>query len=483
MSDSLSATTPTWAEGTWSGAVTPYGALLLPAEVPVHIVEELWMLLRAPGPSLTAVLDRLVMGAGGHLARIPDFSVVVIGAQGVNAAVRGAPVLEVDGEQMDARGVSTWREAFISAPGTVTLSAPEDPGPVLRPAVDAILRVSRLHLGSSVRPTPSTGVPGAATAPVDVVTAVPPVPVTTATRLRRSRNASVPSPVPALAIQSAPGPDPVSAPVPAPVPQPAPQPVPGPVAAPEGGPVPHPVSGPDLVPVAPSAPVADPAEAAGTPDHSVAPGQAAADPSAPVDPSVADEERPGDHDGWTLAALPEDLVDELGTIVLDDSAEDPEGPRAQTRMALSVMCPDGHANPTNYVHCRTCGAELSQPARMIPCPPLGHVLVSSGGSVELDRPVLIGRLPEPQEVPQLAGTSPALVTVPSPELLISRNHLLIELDEWSVLARSLSTSNGTTLRRDGAPPMRLPGTESVLLTNGDILDLGDGQSLVLEDLP
>ena len=152
-------------------------------------------------------------------------------------------------------------------------------------------------------------------------------------------------------------------------------------------------------------------------------------------------------------------------------------------MALSVICAQGHANPTNYVSCRSCGVELSQPARMIACPSLGRLAVSSGSSVELDRPVLVGRMPDPMEVPQLVGVTPSIVRVPSPEYLISRNHLLIELEEWSVLARSLSSSNGTTLRRPGAAPMRLTSAETVLLASGDVLDLGEGQTLLLEDLP
>lgn len=211
---------------------------------------------------------------------------------------------------------------------------------------------------------------------------------------------------------------------------------------------------------------------------------------APLPPEP--EERPGDHDGWTLAGLQDALVGELSPALADGVADATlpsqalltESPgRGDARMALSVICAQGHANPTNYVSCRTCGVELSQPARMIACPALGRLVVSSGGCVELDRPVLVGRMPSPQEVPQLAGATPSIVRVPSPEYLISRNHLLIELEEWSVLARSLSSSNGTTLRRPGAAPMRLTSAETVLLASGDVLDLGDGQSLVLEDLP
>ena len=162
--------------------------------------------------------------------------------------------------------------------------------------------------------------------------------------------------------------------------------------------------------------------------------------------------------------------------------EEPEEP-VSGRQALSVLCPEGHANPTNYVRCRTCGAELSQPARMITCPPLGRLRIPSGQAIPLDRPVLVGRRPTPEDVAQLKDEEPTLVTLPSPERLVSRNHVLIELDEWSVLARNLSAGNGTMLMRDGAAPQKLPSADSVVLRTGDILDLGDDQSLVLEDLP
>ena len=94
--------------------------------------------------------------------------------------------------------------------------------------------------------------------------------------------------------------------------------------------------------------------------------------------------------------------------------------------------------------------------------------------VELDRPVLVGRAPAPSEVRGLEDSAPAVLTVPSPGQLISRNHLLIELDEWSVLARNLSESNGTLLLREGEPARKIPSSEPVLLRAGDVLDLGDG---------
>lgn len=428
MTDARAEHETLWAEGTWSAAVTPRGVLLLPPEVPEELVAELWRLLRDPEGTLTAILDRLVMGAGGHLSRIPDFALVLLEESGTHLALRGAPSLQIDGQSFDAVGVATWMESFLPGDSNVVLSAPEQPGTVPRPAVDAVVRAARLQLGT----------PGA-------------------------EDADVAEPGADLTAEAS-------------VPASEPEPTEEPAAEPDTGAADELQSDQEA-----PAPVA-----AETPTES---------DTAELEPvqSTDRPDLPGDHDGWTVADLPDDLVDELGRMLPEqDDREAPapaqgadtEVPDTEvTRMALSVICPSGHANPTNYVSCRECGAELTQPARIIACPPLGRVRVSSGGAVVLDRPVLVGRDPSPERVNELKGAAPALITVSSPEQIVSRNHLLIQLDEWSVLARSLSAGNGTVLRRDGVSPMRMSSTEPVLLRSGDILDLGDGQSLLLEDIP
>ena len=241
-------------------------------------------------------------------------------------------------------------------------------------------------------------------------------------------------------------------------------------------------------------PLAEPSSPAGTGDDDPDDTDAApAGGSTGDEPQLVDADRvprAGDHDGWTVAELPAELVNELGQTltgsepgsdrpVIDAPKKSPTAPRT----ALSAICPEGHANPTNYVKCRECGRALAQPARVIICPPLGRVRTSTGEVVELDRPVLVGRAPVPSEVRGPGDSAPAVLTVPSPEQLVSRNHLLIELDEWSVLARNLSESNGTLLLREGEPARKIPSSEPVLLRAGDVLDLGDGQSLAMEDLP
>ena len=614
-----------WAEGSWTAAVAPHGVLVLPPTLSEESVIDLWEELRSSQGSLTAILDRLVIAAGGHLSKIPDFALVVTASDGVRIAARGQVGLEIDGESVEARSVSTWREIYLPGSPRIILRAPEPTGPVLRPVVDAVLSVSAVFPAeapgspageeessdaedepdpdaSAVLAPPgaesSPAVPPAESSPVTDGSSAPVVspltPASPATASASPATASSPaaggSPASAFspatpaspATASSPAAPPASPSASSSVSPASPSTFSSPDTAVDGSEVVElteaeelpiagsygidvddvPVDGSQVVELAdadrpadvddvprmvsadsPMPPIGsalqwdepydgaddrddddlDDLDAAGD-ERAVVSGISGGgedDPDQPDgEPGQSEQEEDllpegGDHDGWTLASLPGDLVDDLGPLAsgrpgalsrAQSQAKEaasafyahepstdtpvsiavgirrPDYPAAG-RQALSVLCPEGHANPTNYVRCRACGAELSQPARMITCPPLGRLRLSSGQAVTLDRPILVGRQPSSIDVPQLEGQSPTLVTVPSPEQLISRNHVLIELDEWSVLARNLSAGNGTVLKRDGVSPQKLPYTEPLLLRNGDVLDLGDGQSLVLEDLP
>ena len=210
------------------------------------------------------------------------------------------------------------------------------------------------------------------------------------------------------------------------------------------------------------------------------------------EPSTGGSEGPGrgDHDGQTINGLPEDLVGELVSLVgsgpsspaSPDSAGSPSEPDA-IRIVLSAVCPQGHPNPTNYTVCRVCGAELNRPAKSVACPPLGRVVTSGGESIELNRPLLVGRNPVADDITSVAEVPLRPLTVASPNQLVSRNHILIDLDAWSVLAQDLGNCNGTVLNRQNEAPVRLSSANPVLLRSGDVLDLGDGQTLAFENLP
>ena len=226
------------------------------------------------------------------------------------------------------------------------------------------------------------------------------------------------------------------------------------------------------------------------------PGSAAVDAAMVelVQPSVGEpataELGRGDHDGQTINGLPEDLVGELVSLVGTGpsspaspvSASSPSEPDA-IRIVLSAVCPQGHPNPTNYTVCRVCGAELNRPAKSVACPPLGRVVTSGGESIELNRPLLVGRNPVADDITSVAEVPLRPLTVASPNQLVSRNHILIDLDAWSVLAQDLGNCNGTVLNRQNEAPVRLSSANPVLLRSGDVLDLGDGQTLAFENLP
>ena len=207
------------------------------------------------------------------------------------------------------------------------------------------------------------------------------------------------------------------------------------------------------------------------------------------EPATAELGR-GDHDGQTINGLPEDLVGELVSLVGTGpsspaspvSASSPSEPDA-IRIVLSAVCPQGHPNPTNYTVCRVCGAELNRPAKSVACPPLGRVVTSGGESIELNRPLLVGRNPVADDISSVAEVPLRPLTVASPNQLVSRNHILIDLDAWSVLAQDLGNCNGTVLNRQNEAPVRLSSATPVLLRSGDVLDLGDGQTLAFENLP
>jgi len=138
-----------WAVGDWILVVAPHGAILLSPEAPGTLDEDLWEQIHTDGVSLASVLDTLVMGAGGRLARIPDFGLVILGRDRVHLALRGGVVAEVDGARIDAEGVVTWYECRVASAESLALYAPgaaDSAQARLHPVRDAVLPASAVHL-------------------------------------------------------------------------------------------------------------------------------------------------------------------------------------------------------------------------------------------------------------------------------------------------------------------------------------------------
>jgi hypothetical protein len=110
----------------------------------------------------------------------------------------------------------------------------------------------------------------------------------------------------------------------------------------------------------------------------------------------------------------------------------------------------------------------------------GRIRVSTGQVVELDRTVIIGR--RPRSTRASGDSMPHLVAVESPQQDISRNHLEVRPEAGSVVVIDLHTTNGSTLLRPGADPVRLHPGEQTLVLSGDVVDLGDGVTIAFEAL-
>ena len=149
-------------------------------------------------------------------------------------------------------------------------------------------------------------------------------------------------------------------------------------------------------------------------------------------------------------------------------------------VVLAVLCPAGHPSPPHAGSCRTCGRAIppQQPFPM-PRPSLGVLRMSTGGSVPLDRGVLLGRAPRVnEELP--ANQRPHLVRVGGPDRDISRNHAEIVLEGWHVLVRDLGSTNGTTVTLPGQEPVRLRPTEDQGIEPGTVVTLADEVVLTYE---
>ncbi|MHB8436380.1 MAG: FHA domain-containing protein [Acidimicrobiales bacterium] len=107
----------------------------------------------------------------------------------------------------------------------------------------------------------------------------------------------------------------------------------------------------------------------------------------------------------------------------------------------------------------------------MPRPVLGSLRFSTGALVCLEGPLLIGRSPQLDR--SVSGESPQLVTVPSPDQDVSRNHVEIRLEGWHVILVDLNSTNGTSVTIPGEPPQRMRPGEAIQIYPGTVVTLAD----------
>lgn len=183
----------------------------------------------------------------------------------------------------------------------------------------------------------------------------------------------------------------------------------------------------------------------------------------------------GDHDGHTVTkAQLQAMREQTGNPV---GATPPPVGGMGGPTVRAVLCGNQHPNPPQLSQCRVCGSLLTSTTVMIARPPLGMLRFSTGSTIVLDRPALIGRNPKLEG--SLSSEIPHLVKLDVGQGL-SRTHASVKLEGWQVLLEDLNSANGTTVTLPGREPRRLHSGEPVLLEVGAHIDFGGEISCILE---
>jgi hypothetical protein len=108
-----------------------------------------------------------------------------------------------------------------------------------------------------------------------------------------------------------------------------------------------------------------------------------------------------------------------------------------------------------------------------------RVVINSGEPIALDVPIIVGRQPVPSRIPT---SHPArLVHVPSPAREVSSSHLELRQHGSSIVVTDLRSTNGTIVTMPGSVPLTLRQGESVVVSVGAVVNIGDGN--IVEILP
>lgn len=194
----------------------------------------------------------------------------------------------------------------------------------------------------------------------------------------------------------------------------------------------------------------------GPPPQPPPPGAAAAAPSgAPPPRPPLPAAAPGPGSGAALGR--------------EGGADDP------ANWVLGIPCPLGHHNHPDAGYCSQCGRKMgiNRTVTMLmgPRPPLGLFLLDDGGAIPIATNLLIGRdaTTHPDVV---AGTRQAVLLTDASNV-VSRHHLAITLDEWTITVADLGSANGTLLinAQTGATQPLQPNVP-VAMGAGDRLQIG-----------
>ena len=492
--------------GQWRGVVAPGAVALFPSTLDGQMLERIWRTLD-DGHGLSGVLEALTAEFGTNLKAIPPFAVAVASGAELRVAVRGAFRIEVSepgaSEPVIVAGdeVTTWNERVVArADGFVVSSDGADASDwlAIRSGIVLCRAVSFRMDGQAGAAAPVVAVeaaPVVAAAPVEPVVPVPGEQVLPAEPVVPTETI-----IPQAAPVEAPEPDIEAASDAHDVDETddADDTVDDvePVEAEDFGPTvtelpddayDHLWGATVVKSVEQAAVRLDDDESSDEESPSAAPvTPTAAAPASPAEPPAVasftppESPKPSSRE-WT-APPPTGLIDRVpGFAGVGAAATDwneQSTPAAPAAPAPSESDHDGLTVTVSELEAMR-RLETADEAATTGGP--GRIVLATGEVISLDRPVIVGRRPRAQRVQ--GDVLPHLVTVPSPEQDVSRSHLEVRVEGRHVLVVDLDTTNGSVLHRAGTPPLRLSPGEAVLVLNGDIVDIGDGVTLLFEELP
>ena len=438
--------------GSWQLVVESGGVVAVPADVEAARLETLHRMLRDGTPALTDVIDVL---AAGSIAALGSFAVALTSGDSIRFAVRGPVQARIiaagDDEVVSGAEVSTWTERYIADAEGFELSVDDPQADSWYPIVSGVVLGAALRHGTTDA-TPAEAAEQDAESE-SAAAAVASASVALDPSDGAESAAAEPSEEEPAITEAAVFQDPVSGTEPG-VEQREEQSEPEPQSDAEGDSSLQPeaeAGGASLPGDEPSiAHTLIPADLTLAPMSEAEPAPAA--PAVPVASAAgipSDIPGLGDHDGATISAAELRRQRSQSGITTEPPTSGPDAPTA--------VLPVVDASSTH-----------------------GVARLSTGQVIELDRTVIIGRRPRSTRV---SGDSmPHLVAVESPQQDISRSHLEIRPEGDSVVVIDLRTTNGSTLLRPGADPVRLHPGEHTLVLSGDVVDLGDGVTVAFEGL-
>ena len=125
---------------------------------------------------------------------------------------------------------------------------------------------------------------------------------------------------------------------------------------------------------------------------------------------------------------------------------------------------------------------VDEPQQTEEIAPLRYYAVRVSSRAEpivLDAPCYVGRNPSAPRV--VTGAPPRLIRVPSPQREVSASHVEVRQLGATVVVTDLRSTNGSIVMVPGSVPRKLRQGESVVVSPGTLVDIGDDN--ILQILP